>query len=650
MAEVRRASKPRTRRAAARGIRPTSQRSAVGLVPGSGGVLESCYVSMPEGAPVMRILAPGLLALLAFSILPRTVSAVSASLPIQLDGAFDDWSGNPAEVSDPLGDAGGSGIDFARVALANDEVRLYLRFDTTIEVQPDEGHDIRFALDTDDDAATGFPVGGIGAELVWSLGLRSGTFYLGGGSSAASHPQLGLGIAPTVSGTEFEVAVLRSATSGGGQPLFTGSPIRVLVYDNSGSGDQAGSSLLYEFDATPQPVPSISLARNAASNVRVAGYNIENDGLFDTNPARRAALERILQAVDADVWILTEVWDHDSTDVRLRFEEIFPSSPGSAWKAYKPHSGTVVVSRLPVLDAAAFVVPSRYHVALLVDARPLLDSDLLVVGNHWSCCTADANRQDQADGLIQNLKSAREAGGELELAPGTPIVAGGDFNLVGLRRQLETLLTGDIADEGSWGADSPPDWDGSDFEVVPARHPDARLFHTWRNDGSSFYPGRLDWLVYTASAMDVQNHFVLDTRSMTAANLAAHGLNAGDTGLASDHGPIVADFSSPQPVAVEPIPALPSRLTLEAATPNPFDGTTRIRFFLPQAATVQVRLYDARGSLVRTLMDRREVPAGRHEVPWDGKTADGTAAGAGVYFFEVLAAGERAAGRLVLIR
>ena len=51
------------------------------------------------------------------------------------------------------------------VTTANDENWFYLRFDTTVEIQPDEQQDIRLYLDTDLDAATGTAFGGIGDQL-----------------------------------------------------------------------------------------------------------------------------------------------------------------------------------------------------------------------------------------------------------------------------------------------------------------------------------------------------------------------------------------------------------------------------------------------------------------------------------------------------
>jgi hypothetical protein len=147
---------------------------------------QSEYQLTPRGAPDITVAIPG-----------------SASVPIQIDGEFGDWSG-AAVIQDPPGDGGGSGIDITHVSIANDPEWLFLRLDTGVEIEPDEGHDLRFALDTDDSEFTGLPVGGIGAELVWSLGQRTGTYYSGGSSAPAAHAQLGLLVGPTVSGTDFE--------------------------------------------------------------------------------------------------------------------------------------------------------------------------------------------------------------------------------------------------------------------------------------------------------------------------------------------------------------------------------------------------------------------------------------------------------------
>jgi hypothetical protein len=69
---------------------------------------------------------------------------------------------------------------------------------------------------------------------------------------------------------------------------------------------------------------------------------------------------------------------------------------------------------------------------------------------------------------------------------------------------------------------------------------------------------------------------------------------------------------------------------LRQNVPNPFGAATRIEFVLTRSAPVELAVYDVGGRLVRTLVDR-PMTAGTHAASWDGRTADGLAAAAGVY-------------------
>ncbi len=87
-------------------------------------------------------------------------------------------------------------------------------------------------------------------------------------------------------------------------------------------------------------------------------------------------------------------------------------------------------------------------------------------------------------------------------------------------------------------------------------------------------------------------------------------------------------------VAGDAFSTLPSQLMLDANYPNPFNPTTRIRFTLPVASRVQVRIYNGIGQLIRTLLDA-ELGAGVHQGVWDGRDGLGRDAASGVYVFEV---------------
>jgi len=99
----------------------------------------------------------------------------SSSQDLRVDGRFEDWSGLSPAYSDQTGD--GDGIDIGRVWISNDDRRFFLRFELGEEISLQSGNKLALYLDTDNDPSTGHPVNGIGADLLWRFGDRSGRFY-----------------------------------------------------------------------------------------------------------------------------------------------------------------------------------------------------------------------------------------------------------------------------------------------------------------------------------------------------------------------------------------------------------------------------------------------------------------------------------------
>jgi hypothetical protein len=85
------------------------------------------------------------------------------------------------------------------------------------------------------------------------------------------------------------------------------------------------------------------------------------------------------------------------------------------------------------------------------------------------------------------------------------------------------------------------------------------------------------------------------------------------------------------------------------AVPNPFHGSTSVRYMLPEAARVKVRVYDAAGRLVRTLFEGDRGPGWHGEV-WDGADGAGRGVPGGIYFAVVRKGAEVAVGKCVLVR
>ncbi len=65
--------------------------------------------------------------------------------------------------------------------------------------------------------------------------------------------------------------------------------------------------------------------------------------------------------------------------------------------------------------------------------------------------------------------------------------------------------------------------------------------------------------------------------------------------------------------------------------PNPFNASTSLSFFLRRPNHIYLKIYNARGQLVRTIASGL-FSAGRHTLEWDGKNEGGAALASGVYF------------------
>lgn len=73
--------------------------------------------------------------------------------------------------------------------------------------------------------------------------------------------------------------------------------------------------------------------------------------------------------------------------------------------------------------------------------------------------------------------------------------------------------------------------------------------------------------------------------------------------------------------------------------PNPFNPRTTVHFTLSRDGQVLLRAFDARGRLVRTLVDSF-VAAGSRSVEWDGRDDRGGAVASGTYFLRLEAGGD----------
>jgi hypothetical protein len=78
--------------------------------------------------------------------------------------------------------------------------------------------------------------------------------------------------------------------------------------------------------------------------------------------------------------------------------------------------------------------------------------------------------------------------------------------------------------------------------------------------------------------------------------------------------------------------------------PNPFNPSTVIRFQLPTAATVSLKIFDVLGREIQTLIEQK-LMAGNYSASWDGKRF-----ASGVYFCRLQAGDFVQTKKLLLLK
>ena len=100
---------------------------------------------------------------------------------------------------------------------------------------------------------------------------------------------------------------------------------------------------------------------------------------------------------------------------------------------------------------------------------------------------------------------------------------------------------------------------------------------------------------------------------------------------------------------LSPVPGAGPLALGVSAWPNPFNPSTTVAFTVPRSGLVELRIYDLRGRMVRTL-ETGHLEAGAHRRTWDGRDTAGSPVGSGVYFAQARVGAERAVTKLMLVK
>lgn len=610
---------------------------------------------------------------------------------ILLDEDFNDWNTVASLYSDSENDQISGIIDFKQVWASNDDDHLFFRLETGGEINLQNNNSITLYIDADNNSSTGLLVNGIGAEFEYNFGAKAGTIRLAGIIKSIGQFDIGLVSSPTVTSTEFELGI-RTDIEVNGLLLFANNEIRFMIKDNGEGKDiipnEDGGIGYYFTEFSELPLPYYSLKKENDEFIRFLSYNVLYDNIFETSLKENYA--RILQAVEPDIIAFQEIYSHTSEETAGIVESFLPSNENQTWYHSKVEDlvpdnnyGTdlIVVSRFPIKQS--FHIEGydrngdsgdRANFAVLIDLRPKYDTDLLLLNAHPPCCSNDDERQEEVDKMMKFIRDAKIGVSELTLVKNTPIIIMGDMNFVGFAQQRETFLSGDIFDNTKFGDDFIPDWDSTNFTDLKPFTTNMPMSFTWYDEDNSFSPGRLDYMIYSSSVLEHENSYVLFTPAIDADTLTKYNLGKRDVVSASDHLPVVADFTLKNLTYMNGKKKVenPTKFKLLQNYPNPFNPTTIIEYYVaspsvilnreknlqdfssqsPQVSgapqndniSVKLKVYDILGREIKTLVNQPQ-NAGNYQIIFDASEITN-----GIYYYKLSIGNYSQAKKMVVLK
>lgn len=315
----------------------------------------------------------------------------------------------------------------------------------------------------------------------------------------------------------------------------------------------------------------------------------------------------------------------------------------------------------------------------LLAIRPgnVTPDEVVVVGGHYDSITqvptedpavSAPGAEDNASGTAGMLELARVfANVEPERSIHFIAFGGEEQGLFGSRHYVDQLATNGWTVVGAYTMDMIAAWE-DDYGVLIEGDGDSQaLMQTLRDNVQalgvissqfSFNPFGSDHIPFIQANIPALLAIDLDWAAYDEYHTASDRFSATDPTLGYEitraiAGAVVDLAGTVNVVAVDDdlVPPGSGRAALALADPypNPFNPRTVISYAVPRPGPVSLRVYDARGRVVRRLVDEPR-PAGNASVVWNGEDDEGRGVASGLYFVRLEHADRVLTRRAVLVR
>ncbi len=415
-------------------------------------------------------------------------------------------------------------------------------------------------IDLDSNESTGHRVVGsdLGVDLEISMtmldtrdpsilggGIEISAFGANDSHEALTHMDIGFASLPTHAAKSFEIRLARELAGPGWLERMsrTTSGIRFRyihrdeLFTTTWTGDARSLAM-------PPLTPGrerfeVKIPGKSADSLRVVSWNV----LWGTPSKQPDGFARTLRTLNPDV-ILFQEWDKGywTNEPRITEREyvtwLNTNLGDGPWSVMiGAERGVLIASRSAMsrFMPAKFSVKADRKAGIRRDrevrcASALVDTPLGSVGAVSMHLKSRGGLDSREDKIRYAEVGAVHDALKSTMASKKPdfLVIAGDWNLVGGRAPLEHAIDG-------------IDFDGSDLLVIEPRRLGSGDAITWRDQRSTFAPGRLDYALVADDGVELVRAFVLDTTLLDDASLRRAGLHQRDTDD-SDHLPLVIDL------------------------------------------------------------------------------------------------------------